>query len=267
MPVFALTSFIAACFYAIAAWQFLRAGAARHRTVWVSAILLLGIVIHAALLGASVFRPDAVHLGFSNAVSLIAWLSVSVYALTALKVPLPAIQGWVAGMAAVGVLLPLVLPDARAIPNSNAFGFRAHLVLSLLAYCLLFIAALQALLMSAFEKKLHHGASAAGMQGMPPLLTLESVLFKLIGAGFVLLTLAVGSGILFSEEVFGKAMSFSHKTLFAVLSWLVFGALLAGRFIWGWRGRLAVRWTITGFVMLLLAYVGSKFVLEVLLHR
>ncbi len=250
--------------YAVAAWQFLRAGVARHKAVWVSAILLLGIVTHAALLGASVFRPDAVHLGFSNAVSLIAWLSVSVYALTALRVPLPAIQGWVAGIAAVSVLLPLVLPDARAIPNSNAFGFRAHLVLSLLAYCLLFIAALQALLMSAFEKKLHHGASAAGMPGMPPLLT---VLFKLIGAGFVLLTLAVGSGILFSEEVFGKAMSFNHKTLFAVLSWLVFGTLLAGRFIWGWRGRLAVRWTITGFVMLLLAYVGSKFVLEVLLHR
>lgn len=267
MPVFVLTSFAAALLYAVAAWQFLRGKGAQHRAIWISAILLVGILIHAALLGASVFRPDAVHLGFSNAVSLIAWLSVSVYALTALKVPLPSIQGWVAGMAAVGVLLPLVLPDARAIPNSHAFGFRAHLVLSLLAYCLLFIAALQALLMSAFEKKLHHGASAAGMQGMPPLLTLESVLFKLIGAGFVLLTLAVGSGILFSEEVFGKAMSFSHKTLFAVLSWLVFGALLAGRFIWGWRGRLAVRWTITGFVMLLLAYVGSKFVLEVLLHR
>jgi ABC-type uncharacterized transport system permease subunit len=105
------------------------------------------------------------------------------------------------------------------------------------------------------------------MSGMPPLLTLETILFKLIGAGFILLTLAVGSGILFSEEVFGKAMSFSHKTLFAILSWLVFGALLAGRMIWGWRGRLAVRWTITGFVMLLLAYVGSKFVLEILLHR
>lgn len=267
MPVFAFTSFAAALLYTFTAWQFLRGDARHRKTVWVSALLLLGIVIHAALLGASVFRPDAVHLGFSNAVSLIAWLSVSVYALTALKVPLPGIQGWVAGVAAVSVLLPLLLPDARAIPNSNAFGFRAHLVLSLLAYCLLFIAALQALLMSAFEKRLHHGASAAGMQGMPPLLTLESVLFKLIGAGFVLLTLAVGSGILFSEEVFGKAMSFSHKTLFAILSWLVFGALLTGRLIWGWRGRMAVRWTIAGFVMLLLAYVGSKFVLEVLLHR
>jgi ABC-type uncharacterized transport system permease subunit len=267
MPVFALSTFAAAILYAVSSWQFLRGAQARHKPIWLSALLLGGIVIHAALIGASVFRPDAVHLGFSNAVSLIAWLSVSVYALTALKVPLPGIQGWVAGMAAVGVLFPLLLPDARAIPNSNAFGFRAHLVLSLLAYCLLFIAALQALLMSTFEKRLHHGASAAGMQGMPPLLTLESLLFKLIGAGFVLLTLALASGILFSEEVFGKALSFNHKTLFSILSWLVFGGLLAGRLIRGWRGRMAVRWTITGFLMLLLAYVGSKFVLEIVLHR
>jgi ABC-type uncharacterized transport system permease subunit len=267
MPLFAPASFIVAILYAISAWQLLSHPGSGRNPVWVSALLLAGIVIHAGLLGASVFKPDAVHLGFSNAVSLIAWLSVSVYALTALKVPLPGIQGWVAGIAAIGALLPLALPDARAIPFSNTFGFRAHLVLSLLAYCLLFIAALQAVLMSAFEKRLHHGSAAAGMPGLPPLLTLESVLFKLIWAGFILLTLALASGILFSEEVFGKAMSFSHKTIFAFLSWLVFGALLAGRTIWGWRGRLAVRWTITGFVMLLLAYVGSKFVLEILLHR
>lgn len=267
MPVFALSSFLVAGLYAVSAWQFLRQPPRTGSRFWVSAMLLAGIVIHAALLGASVFQEDAVHLGFANAVSLIAWLSVSIYALTALKVPLPCIQGWVAVVAALGVLLPLALPDARAVPFSHTFGFRAHLVLSLLAYCLLFIAALQAILMSAFERRLHHGAAAASMPGMPPLLTLESVLFKLIWAGFILLSLALGSGILFSEEVFGQAISFSHKTFFAVLSWMVFGALLAGRVIWGWRGRLAVRWTITGFVMLLLAYVGSKFVLEILLHR
>lgn len=267
MTVFAYLSFVAAILYAVSAWRLLKRDQQNQRPLWVFAILLCGIVIHAALLGQSVFRPDAIHLGFSNAVSLVAWLSISIYALTALKVPLPGIQGWVAGMAAVSVLLPLLLPDARAIPFSDKFGFRAHLVLSLLAYCLLFIAALQAVLMSAFEKRLHHGASAAGMPGMPPLLTLESVLFKLIGAGFVLLTLAVGSGVLFSEEVFGKALGFSHKILFALASWLVFGALLAGRLIRGWRGRIAVLWTIAGFVLLLLAYVGSKFVLEVLLSR
>ncbi len=267
MPVFALSSFLVAGLYAVSAWQFLRPAARPRGPLWASALLLAGIVIHAALLGASVFQQDAVHLGFANAVSLIAWLSVSVYALTALKVPLPGIQGWVAAAAAVGVLFPLILPDARAVPFSHTFGFRVHLVLSLLAYCLLFIAALQAVLMSAFEKRLHKGAAAASMQGMPPLLTLESLLFKLIWAGFILLSLALASGVLFSEEIFGMAMSLTHKTFFALLSWLVFGALLAGRTIWGWRGRLAVRWTIIGFVMLLLAYVGSKFVLEILLQR
>ncbi len=267
MPFFSFASAFVAVLYAISAWQFLGRPVSGRNPLWVSVLLLAGIVTHAALLGSSVFKPDAIHLGFANAVSLIAWLSVSVYALTALKVPLPGIQGWVAGIAAVGVVLPVVLPDARAVPFSHTFGFRVHLVLSLLAYCLLFIAALQAALMSAFEKRLHHGAAAAGMPGMPPLLTLESVLFKLVWAGFILLTLSLGSGILFSEEVFGKAIGFSHKTFFAILSWLVFGALLAGRTIWGWRGRLAVRWTVTGFVMLLLAYVGSKFVLEVLLKR
>lgn len=267
MPVFAFLSFIAATLYAVSAWHLLKREPRSQAPLWVFAVLLGAIVIHAGLLGQSVFRPDAIHLGFSNAVSLVAWLSVSIYALTALRVPLPRIQGWVASIAAVSVLLPLVLPDARAVPFSDRLGFRTHLVFSLLAYCLLFIAALQALLMSAFEKRLHHGASAAGMTGMPPLLTLESVLFKLVGAGFVLLTLAVGSGILFSEEIFGKALGMSHKVFFALASWLVFGALLAGRLIWGWRGRVAVRWTIVGFTMLLLAYVGSKFVLQILLHR
>ena len=106
MPLFALSSFLVAGLYGVSAWQLLRGPAAARSPLWVSALLLAGIVVHAALLGASVFQPDAVHLGFANAVSLVAWLSVSVYALTALKVPLPGIQGWVAGAAAIGVLLP-----------------------------------------------------------------------------------------------------------------------------------------------------------------
>ena len=96
---------------------------------------------------------------------------------------------------------------------------------------------------------------------------MEGLLFHLIFSAFVLLTLVLGSGILFSEEIFGKPLIFDHKTLFGVASWLVFAALLLGRRIYGWRGRVALRWTITGFVFLLLAYVGSRFVTEVLLGR
>jgi ABC-type uncharacterized transport system permease subunit len=92
-------------------------------------------------------------------------------------------------------------------------------------------------------------------------------LFRIITVGFVLLTLTLASGITFSEELFGKPWQFSHKMLFGFISWGVFGVLLMGHHFYGWRGRVAIRWTVSGFFFLLLAYVGSKFVMEVLLHR
>jgi ABC-type uncharacterized transport system permease subunit len=92
-------------------------------------------------------------------------------------------------------------------------------------------------------------------------------LFRIIAAGFFLLTLTLVSGILFSEELFGKPMQYNHKTVFGILSWIIFAALLAGRALYGWRGRVAMRWTLAGFLSLVLAYIGSKFVLEVLLQR
>jgi ABC-type uncharacterized transport system permease subunit len=86
-------------------------------------------------------------------------------------------------------------------------------------------------------------------------------------AGFAFLTLTLFTGIVFSETLFGKAIRFDHKTVFAIASWFIFAALLAGRYLYGWRGRVALRWTLAGFVALLLAYVGSRFVLEVILRR
>jgi ABC-type uncharacterized transport system permease subunit len=88
-----------------------------------------------------------------------------------------------------------------------------------------------------------------------------------IGAAFLFLTLTLATGILFSETLFGRPLRADHKTVFAILSWLTFGLLLAGRRLYGWRGRTALRWTLTGFVMLLFAYIGSRFVLEVLLGK
>jgi ABC-type uncharacterized transport system permease subunit len=96
---------------------------------------------------------------------------------------------------------------------------------------------------------------------------MERLLFRIIGAGFVLLTLTLATGIVFSEELFGTPFQITHKTIFGVLSWLIFGALLAGRAVYGWRGRIAMRWTLAGFLSLVLAYIGSRFVLEIILQR
>ena len=136
----------------------------------------------------------------------------------------------------------------------------------MIAYGLFVIALLHATLMAVAERQLHRKGTIA-FPNLPPLLTLESLLFRIIGAAFVFLTLTLVTGIAFSEALFGRALSFDHKTVFAVLSWLIFGLLLAGRWRYGWRGRTALRWTLSGFVLLMLAYVGSRFVLEVLLGR
>jgi ABC-type uncharacterized transport system permease subunit len=128
--------------------------------------------------------------------------------------------------------------------------------------------------MAATERALHGGAGASPgsalgrfLEDLPPLLVLERILFRFIAVGFFFLTLTALSGVLFSEQVFGRPFVPDHKTVFAVIAWVVFGVLLLGRWLWGWRGRTALRLTLGGFVLLLLAYVGSRFVLEVILGR
>jgi ABC-type uncharacterized transport system permease subunit len=247
--------------YGWVAWRLRRAPGA----VSVRALLPLALLAHGALIYHSVLGQGDIRLGFGNSLSTILWLTALAYWLSSQGAPLARLQSWVSGLAAASVLLMVVFTDSHAIPNSQALALRAHLVVSFLAYGLLAVAALHAVLMTMLEKQLHRGALT--QDGAPPLLTLEAMLFRTIGVGFVLLTLAVFSGVFFSEELFGTAVQFSHKTVLAILSWLVFGGLLLGRRFRGWRGRTALYWTITGFTLLLLAYLGTQFVLEVLLGR
>jgi ABC-type uncharacterized transport system permease subunit len=140
-------------------------------------------------------------------------------------------------------------------------------VIAMLAYSLFTFAALHAVLMAAADRALHKKTSLLNLAKFPPLMTMESLLFKTISLGFVLLTFTLVSGMLFSEQIFHQALKFNHKNIFTIISWLIFGSLLVGRARYGWRGRTAIRWTLIGFVVLMLAYLGSKFVLEVLLSR
>lgn len=230
-------------------------------------MMLAPISLHAVLLYQSVFAGPGIHLGIGNAISTIVWLTVVIYWIGNLFYKVEGLQALVMPVAAICVLLPLVFPAPRALPNTELAAFKAHLVISLLAYSFFTIASLHVLLMALLERSLHGGDLPFGLHKLPPLLTMEKLLFRIIAAGFVLLTLTLVSGIAFSEELFGKAMRFNHKTVFGILSWLIFAALLGGRWLYGWRGRIAVRWTLAGFLMLLLAYIGSKFVLEVVLGR
>ncbi len=229
--------------------------------------VLVPLVLQTWLLYRDVFSGPDMYMGVGTAVSMIVWLSLLIYQAGSLRYRIDAMQSTVLATAAVAVIMPLVLPPSKPMINAAMPAFRWHVVISMLAYSLFTIASLQALLMTVAETRLRTGAIAPGQRGMPPLLTMEKLLFRVIAAGFVLLTLSLGSGMLFSEELFGKPLQFSHKTVFGIVSWLIFGGLLLGRWRWGWRGRVAMRWTLAGFAALVLAYLGSKFVLEVILHR
>jgi ABC-type uncharacterized transport system permease subunit len=229
--------------------------------------VLVPLGLHAALIARVMFAPDGLHLGVGNAVSAILWLTVLIYWAGNLLYRLEGLQSLVLPVAAVASLLPAVLPSTRPLPNTELLVFKVHLLIAMLSYSLFTIASLHVLLMAVLERRLHDGSLPRALQGLPPLLAMESLLFRIIWAGFILLTATLATGVIYSEELFGRAARFNHKTVFGVLSWIIFAALLGGRHVYGWRGRVAVRWTLTGFLMLVLAYVGSKFVLEVILGR
>jgi ABC-type uncharacterized transport system permease subunit len=232
-----------------------------------SIVTLVPLTLHASLLYASVFAADGMHLGVGNAISTIVWLTALIYWLGNLFHNVEGLQAMVMPVAAVGAFLPVLSPATHALPNTEMPAFQLHLLISILAYSLFTIASLHVMLMALVERRLHGGTLPFALQKLPPLLTMETLLFRIITAGFVLLTLTLATGIVFSEELFGRALRFNHKTVFGILSWVIFAALLGGRQFYGWRGRVAVRWTLTGFLMLVLAYLGSKFVIEVLLGR
>jgi ABC-type uncharacterized transport system permease subunit len=219
------------------------------------------------LLWGDVMRGPGIHLGFGNSLSAVAALTVLVHSVAAWRYPLGGLQGFVLVFAGLSVALEALMPEARLVTHSGGAMFRIHLFMAFTAYSLFTIAAMHALLIAVLEKHLHKPVQPRMVAGLPPLLTLERLLFRLIEGGFVLLTLNLASGILFAEQLFGKPLPFNHMTVFGVTSWLIFGGLLVGRKVYGWRGRTAIYWTLVGFVTLVLAYVGVKFVLEVILHR
>lgn len=230
-------------------------------------LILIPLALHGYLLGQDIFSGGDFDLGVLNALSLIVWLTLLVYWVARFFYPIGGFQALMLPLAAVTMLLPELFPSDHPLANTNLFAFRAHITVAMLAYSLFTIAMLHAVLISQVEKRLHHPTLPRILRSLPPLLTMETLLFRMVAIGFVLLTLTLVSGVVFSEEIFGKPWQFSHKILFGFISWGVFAVLLWGHHFHGWRGRVAVHWTISGFVFLLLAYLGSKFVLEVLLHR
>ncbi|MGE0801138.1 MAG: inner membrane protein YpjD, partial [Lautropia sp.] len=232
---------------------------------------VIGTLLAVALLAHAVtffwpFVPGRFDYGFAKLLSATVWIGVLLVWLESLRVEVGRLTLLLSPLAVVLVLLPYFFPGARFELADQPPLFVPHLIIGTLAYGVMFLAAMQALMMAAAEHRLHPrrverpglltALLAGGTVTLPPLMVLERILFRVISVGFVLLLATTLTGIVFAEETFGRPLPLNHKTVFSLIATVFFGLLLAGRWLWGWRGRIAIRLTLGGFVLLLLSYVG-----------
>ena len=225
---------------------------------------VVALVLHALSLAAS-FAVEAeagqgIRWGFAPVLSLTAWLVLTVHFTETRLVPIAGLRRIFALLGAASVLLALVFPGDVVIVSYSIYA-PLHWTLGIAAYALFGVAVVHAAMLDAAERQMRQKAGA-GLLGMP-LLSLERLTFLFVEAGFVVLTLAILIGLFtMAHWRWGD-----HKTVLSLASWATFAALIVGRRTRGWRGRQATRWVYAGAVLMLLAYVGSRFVFEVVLQR
>ncbi|TQV65273.1 MAG: cytochrome C biogenesis protein [Halothiobacillaceae bacterium] len=259
---FGITALIAYAIAALLLWRrigLLRAGESPSKRA-AMAIAFLGAVLHAGTLASCACIDEGLDLGVLKALSLSGLVTLLLVLASSLRQPLENLALAVLPLTMLALGAQLAWPTAPRNLVGTQPALEAHILLSVLAYSLFTLAALQALLLARQHRALHERRPLAMSRILPPLELMETLLFRFIGAGFILLTLALASGFMYLEDIFAQHLV--HKTVLSIVSWAVFGALLLGRLFMGWRGRTAVRWTLSGFGVLLLAYFGSKIVLE-----
>ncbi|MDP3820187.1 MAG: cytochrome c biogenesis protein CcsA [Burkholderiales bacterium] len=257
----ALPSLVAVVAYALAV------GLGERFNAALRAALLVGWIAHAVAIAVDIAGLGSevvvARFGFAPALSTTLWLVLAVYVVESRLVPLPGARRTLAVLGIVVVVLAWVFPgELRPLVASRWAPL--HWVLGIASYGLFGAAVLHAAMLARAERQMRPAAGAltgGPMKGMP-LLRLERLTFRFVAAGFVVLSAALLLGAWFANP-----WRWDHKTVFSMLGWVVFAGLLAGRRAFGWRGPAATRWVYAGAALLLLAYVGSRFVLEVLLHR
>lgn len=234
----------------------------RHHILMLAALALL---VHGIALYQNLFTATGLDICFYNVLSLVAWLVALLLSLTAITMRIECLGIIVFPFAAFILLLNFLPAESHLLTYHMKSGMLVHILFSILAYSLLSIAAVQALLLYIQDYHLHNKHPGGFVRALPPLETMEILLFRIIGLGFIVLSIALISGIFYMEDIF--AQHIVHKTILSLIAWLLFAVLLWGRWQFGWRGRIAIRWTYSGFILLMLAYFGSKFVIELVLNR
>ncbi|XZG71085.1 cytochrome C assembly family protein [Chitinibacteraceae bacterium HSL-7] len=261
-------AFAAFLLYLLLGWHFCRTRlsvAAPARPHLEMAGMVAAFVLHALSLWLPLSQHP-LHFGAAEALSMTAWLALFAFLAGQLTLKLDGLQPSLFAVISVMTAISLILPVGHVLDYPQSVWSRLHFLSALLAQGLLTNAAGLALLLWLADKQLHRVDAHALLRRLPPILSIERLLFGCAALAFALLSAALLTGLFFGEHIFGKALTLNHKTLFSIASWLALLTLLIGRAHAGWRGRTAVLWTWTSFGLLLLGYAGTRFVLDTLLR-
>jgi ABC-type uncharacterized transport system permease subunit len=263
-PLFAAILYL--CSGALLAWRLAQGLDARQATkplalgMWFAAL-----AIHLPSLYGDIVTPLGLNLAFFNVLSLVTDMIALLLLFTATVRPVQNLGVFILPMAAVAAILRAVVPvPADHIAYADP-GLQAHILLSILGYSLFAIASVQAVLLAVQNHHLRHRHPGGFIRALPPLESMEELLFQMIAVGYGFLTLSLVTGAVYLKNIFAQHLV--HKTVLSIFAWLLFTVLLWGRHHFGWRGRTAIRWTLGGFVLLMLAYFGSRLVRELILGR
>lgn len=226
---------------------------------------LVAVALHAFILFKyNLYSENGLDLSVFTVLSLVSWITAFFLLLTALRQPVECLTLVVFPFAAITILLR-ISSDQHHYLQQLSTGLETHILLSIISYSILSIAAVQSLLLYIQDYHLHSKNPSGFISALPSLETMENLLFKMISLGFVLLTVSLASGIPYLEDI--QQQHLTHKIILSSIAWIVFAVLLWGRLRFGWRGKTAIRWTLGGFVLLMLAYFGTSIVLQVILQR
>ncbi|MEJ2590494.1 MAG: cytochrome c biogenesis protein CcsA [Candidatus Thiodiazotropha sp.] len=261
-PLLAILAYLASGFI-IALRLFRNQGDGTALRLLALALGFIGVMLHAVPLYANMVSASGLNMGVFNALSLIAWTITLLLLISSLTKPVENLGIVIMPVSALAIFHDSRFQTVHFLTDQVSPGLTIHILVSMLAYSLFTLASVQAVLLAIQDHHLRRRHPGGFIRALPPLQTMESLLFEMIAVGFVLLSLALLSGFAFLENMFEQHLA--HKTVLSIIAWFVFGTLLWGRYRFGWRGQKALIWTLSGFVVLMLAYFGSKVVIELIL--
>lgn len=258
-----ITSFIIIFCYSLSGYLIYKhLGETRPSSRWLNLTpSLIAIALQAIQLRFLIYPGDGlINLGFFTAFSLISWLVSIQILISSLYRPLESLGILMFPLTGIASVLSVLLPTAEPLSGITSQLIQSHIMISIIAYSLIMLSALQAITLAFQEHAIRSHHPGGFIRFLPPLHDMETFLFQMLGFGFIFLSTALASGLFFVEDLFAQHLV--HKTVLSIIGWFILGILLFGRFRFGWRGKVAIRWTLTGFAFIMLAYFGSKLVLE-----